>query len=102
MLCCHGPGRGCERGLWWSWDVILCILHLVSALTPLGAQGINTTKWKKGEEVGSDEGLEPDTPLLLAHLSPLSRMMEQRPGNVVFPYAPKENKLDLVNTWDHH
>ena len=29
-------------------------------------------------------------------------MMEQRPGNVVFPYTLKENKLDLVNTWDHH
>ena len=35
------------------WDVILgmVVLHLASTLTPLGAQGINTTKWKKSEEV---------------------------------------------------
>lgn len=87
--------------------MMLCmvILRLVSPLTPLGAQGINSIEWKKSEEVGDDRGLESDTPRLtlsLAHLSPLSKMMGQRPGNVVFPYAPKENKLDLVDTWDHH
>lgn len=96
-----------KRGLWWSWDVMLCvvILHRVSPLTPLGAQGINTMEWKKSEEVGADRGLESDTPRLtlpLAHLSPLSKMMGQRPGNVASPYALKENKLDLVDTWDHH
>ena len=86
---------------------MLCmvLLHLVSPLTPLGAQGINTMEWEKSEKVGADRGFESDTPRLtlpLAHLSPLSKMMGQRPGNVVFPYALKENKLDLVDTWDHH
>lgn len=62
-----------------------------------------TTKWKKSDEGDLDQGLEWDTPLpTLSELSPLFKMMEQRPENVVFPYAQKENKLDLVNTWDCH